>query len=404
MVATYRILPLQNPIQTYPWGSRTALAEFLGRPSPAATPQAELWMGAHPKAPSQVQQDDGSLLALDSLIARDPESILGHRTAARFSNQLPYLFKILAAEQPLSIQAHPDQTQALAGFERENRAGIPLDAPQRNFKDPHHKPECICALTPFWAMCGFRPILEMLTLFSSVNSERLAPLLRDLEQSPDSTGLKLFFGSMLTMPAADRRTIIAQAVEKARPLSYNNPVFRWLTALQKSYPDDMGIFAPILLNLIRLMPGQALFLPAGELHAYLHGVAIELMANSDNVLRGGLTPKYIDVQELLKTLNFAHHKLEVLTPETRGRTEKGYPTLATEFSLSVITVQEGAPHTSDNRESVEILLCVEGAATLRQGSPSPPLSLSKGASVLIPAAAGEYTLSGKAVVYKASVP
>ncbi len=399
-----RILFLENPIQTYAWGSHTALAELLGLPSPSSQPQAELWMGAHPKAPSKVILADSGFHLLNDIIAREPESLLGSRTASQFSNRLPYLFKVLAVEQPLSIQAHPSRSQARAGFDRENRLGIPLDAPHRNYKDDNHKPECICALTPFWALCGFRPIADMLTLFSTVRSEGMDPYLKRLEHQPDSSGLKDFFKTILSMTPEERRPVIAQAMKQAQPLAADNSVYRWMVELHQFHENDMGIFAPILLNLVRLSPGQALFLPAGELHAYLHGVAVELMANSDNVLRGGLTPKHVDVPELMKTLLFREQALEILLPEAMGKTEKVYRTPSTEFTLSVISVRDGIRHHSGARDSIEILLCVEGAAVLRQSDQAPPLPMAKGVSVCIPAAVGAYSVSGDAVIYKAAVP
>ena len=163
---------LENTVQTYAWGSHTAIADFLGKPSPSPDPWAELWMGAHPKASSRIQ-DKGRRVSLIDFIAQDPFSMLGESAAKKFKGQLPFLFKVLAAETPLSMQAHPDRTQAEEGFEREDRAGIPMDAPDRNYKDSNHKPECLCALTPFSALCGFRPIHDILEFFSKVLQEIL---------------------------------------------------------------------------------------------------------------------------------------------------------------------------------------------------------------------------------------
>ncbi|MFZ5572066.1 MAG: mannose-6-phosphate isomerase, class I [Thermodesulfobacteriota bacterium] len=399
-----RILFLENPIQPYAWGSRTALAELLGGPVPSPGPQAELWMGAHPKAPSEVILPDGSRRKLNELIAGDPVTFLGPETAARFSQQLPYLFKVLAVEQPLSIQAHPNRVQARLGFERENREEIPLDSPHRNYKDDHHKPECICALTPFWVLCGFRPIPEILDLFVPVAAAEINASLGRLEQQPGESGLREFCRGLLSMTPGERRPAIAGAVEKAGKLASGNPAYEWMLKLHEKYPDDMGVFAPFLLNLTCLQPGQALFLPAGRLHAYLRGTAMEIMANSDNVLRGGLTPKHIDVPELMKTLHFGEHPLELLLPERVSETEKIYPTPSVEFSLSVITVREGLPYLSGAGGSAEILLCIEGAAEIREDDRKPPLGMSKGAAVFVPAVVSTYSIRGRAVLYRASVP
>jgi len=198
-----RIGILQNTIQEYGWGSRTVIAELMGKPSPSASPQAELWMGAHPKAPSLVEID-GHSKSLIEVVAESPEAVLGKTVAGRFNNRLPYLFKVLAAAQPLSIQAHPDKTQAREGFEREEKAGIPLDAPERNYRDANHKPECICALTPFWALKGFRKVKDLTARMRSCCSKSLAEEIRTLERSPDSRGLKRFFESLLTL-SSDRR-------------------------------------------------------------------------------------------------------------------------------------------------------------------------------------------------------
>jgi mannose-6-phosphate isomerase len=394
---------MRNTIQPYAWGSRTAIAELRGEPSPAAEPQAELWIGAHPKAPSEVRFH-GRWVPLDELIAADPAGILGAAAAARFNGELPYLLKVLAAERPLSIQAHPSRDQARVGFARENRLKIPLDAPQRNYRDANHKPECICALTPFWALSGFRAPKEILARLAPVLPTQAAEALQDLARGDAGDGLKRFFVWLMTLPAAQRRPLVAAAAGQAAALADRDPAFDWVQRLQAEYPGDAGVLAPLMLNLVQLAPGEALFLPAGELHAYLQGVGIELMANSDNVLRGGLTPKHVDLPELLRVLTFAERRIEVLHPAPAGPCEGRYASPAEEFQLAVLSVDGRRTYSGPARRSVEILLCVEGEGRLGDSAGAGELALSRGQSALIPAAAGAYRLSGAGRFYKAGLP
>jgi mannose-6-phosphate isomerase len=400
----HTIRQLKNIIQPYAWGSRTALAELLDKPNLSAEPQAELWMGAHPKAPSRVMNQEDSEVRLDELIAAHPADILGSDIARRFDNRLPYLFKVLAAAEPLSVQAHPDREQARRGFERENRADIPLDAPYRNYRDANHKPECICALTPYWALCGFRPIDHILSLFNAILPSGLVSPIAALDQQRNRDGLKSFFSSLLTCPDEKQAVIIDEAVAKAGPLAGEKKEFQWLLKLVDAYGHDMGVFAPLLLNLVCLQPGQALYLGAGELHAYLEGMGIELMANSDNVLRGGLTPKHVDVPELVRTLTFEEKDLEILEATGVRDHEKQYRTPAEEFVLSVISTNASDRYASSSNRSVEILLCVDGQATISAPRQSQSVTFKKGDTFLVPAAAGPYTIAGPTTVYKAAVP
>ena len=398
-----RIGILKNTIQPYAWGSHTAIAELLGtRPEPD-TPQAELWMGAHPKAPSLVAVD-AEWVSLEELIERYPQEMLGRRTAVMFHNKLPFLFKVLAAAQPLSLQAHPSFTQARQGFERENAQGIPLDAPQRNYRDANHKPECICALTPFWALHGFRKIPEIIALGSRLGLAVFEDLLKVLRNRPDAQGLKSFFQALMTLSPAKRILLTDQAVKTALTFASEDPVYRWMGELGKAYPGDIGIFGPILLNLILLQPGQALYLPAAELHAYLEGTGIELMANSDNVLRGGLTPKHVDIAELLRVLNFEERTAHVLTPRTTAGGERVYECPAREFVLSTITVVSKTTYFSPTVRGIEILLCTAGAGKMTDQGTGEEIALPKGRAVLVPAAVKGYVLEGEAVVFKAAVP
>jgi mannose-6-phosphate isomerase len=393
-----RIFFLQNPIMYYAWGSKTAISRLLGRDHPAEQPQAELWMGAHPKAPSTVRWE-GRDVSLAELIADHPIQLLGAGTVERFGARLPYLFKVLAAAAPLSIQAHPNREQASLGFERENAAGIPLDAPHRNYRDDNHKPECICAVTHFWALNGFRRIDDMLGYF-----QRLEPSCLDDELTMLKGGnLKGFFESIMTLTPDCKRRVTSEIRDLAGSEEADDPVFRWITSLSRAYPGDIGILAPILLNLVCLQPGEAMYLSAGELHAYLEGTGIELMANSDNVLRGGLTPKHVDLPELLKVLTFDPRRLEILHPVPVGESESRYPCPVEEFVLSVIEVAEGRPHHSRQDRSVEILLCTAGSVTVVEDEDR-QTAVKKGVSFLVPASAPAYRIVGTGTLYKAAVP
>ena len=394
---------LKNTIQEYAWGSSRAIPDLLGQKNPEKKPQAELWMGAHPKAPSLVQYNGQWVSVLD-LINHNPKEILGKETAKNFDNKLPYLFKVLAAARPLSIQAHPNLHQARAGFQRENDQKIPLDASYRNYRDGNHKPECLCALTQFWALSRFRPISGMLSYLEIVCAQGLDSEIKDLKRQPTSDGLKRFYTALMSMDADRKNQVVAEALKQAQCFASDDPVFQWMLQLADDYPNDIGVLAPILLNLICLEPGQAIFLNAGELHAYLKGLGIELMANSDNVLRGGLTPKHVDVPELLRVLEFEDQDVTLLKPQTTIAAELVYPSPAKEFELSVITLSKGTPYHSPVDRSVEILICTRGKATLTDDSSQTETQLQQGVSALIPAAVERYAISGEGVCYKAAVP
>lgn len=398
-----RIGILQNTIQTYAWGSLTAIPELLNLPAPAETPQAELWMGAHPKAPSRVVCD-GKSKSLAGLIEKNPQDVLGEAVINKFGRQLPYLFKVLAAAKPLSIQAHPSLAQAKRGFKDENQKKVPLSAPERNYKDENHKPECICALSPFWALNGFRKISETLFRLKICCREGMKREIETLERYTNSIGLKRFFKALMTMESNRRQQVIQAALKEAQKRLDEDPAFQWMLSLHEEYPSDIGVLAPLFLNLVFLEPGQAMFLTAGEMHAYLDGVGIELMANSDNVLRGGLTPKHVDVPELLKILNFEERELNILSPRKISDHEIIYDSQADEFVLSVICPLEGKVYTSAKERGVEILLCTEGECTLTNLGNDEKTVIQKGVSVIVPAAVDQYRIIGKATLYKAAVP
>jgi len=397
-----RIARLKNPIQEYAWGSRTAIPSLMGLPVPSAKPAAELWLGAHPKAPSQVMVD-GRWMALNQLMERDPVSMLGKRAAETFSNTLPFLFKVLAAEGPLSIQAHPNLEQAQAGFERESHLAIPLDAPERNYKDPHHKPEILCAVTRFEALEGFRPPGELLDLLGRVCSGTLTDELALLKRASDDLGIKQLFVSINAMDPSRRDRLIESAMLNARRYLDEDPAFGWMVELGRTYPGDMGVLSPLFLNLVVLEAGEALYIPAGQLHTYLKGVGVELMANSDNTVRGGLTPKHVDMPELLRIVDFSPSPVQKILPRPGAPAERVYETPAEEFQLSMITVSDGITFISQKDRSVEIMICIEGKARIQDLRIGASETLGKGQSVLIPAAAGPYQIEGEATLYRAMV-
>ncbi len=269
---------ITNTPRDYAWGSTTAIADLLGT-SPSGGPEAELWLGAHPGSPARLTNGEGTV-----------ETLVG-------TNGLPFLLKVLAAASPLSLQAHPTPQQAREGFERENAEGVPLDAPHRNYKDAFHKPELIYAVSdPFRALCGFRAVAETRELLAALDDERIRPL---AERLVDDSSLRDVFEWLLSGAEG-----VEQVVAAASEQRLAGEEWRTARELAEAYPGDPGIAISLLLNNVSLSPGEVLYLPAGNIHAYLEGLGIELMASSDNVLRGGLTPKHVDVPELLKVLDF----------------------------------------------------------------------------------------------------
>ena len=394
------VLVLDNPIQNYAWGSHTAIAELLGRKAPSAQPEAELWIGAHPKAPSRIAEPRGKG-TLDRAIQDDPVGVLGSEVCDRFGNELPFLFKVLAAQEPLSIQAHPSQQQARSGWARENAEGIPLDAPRRNYRDLNHKPELLCALSPFLALKGFRPADEIVRGLEPIARPELAAATSRLAHEQTPTALRALFARLMTLEPEEREPLLRRAAAQAARRA-GEPAWQWLKQLLERHPGDVGALAPLYLNLVTLAPGQAFFLPSGELHAYLEGTALEIMANSDNVLRGGLTPKHVDVQELLATLVFDAHAPELVQLDENGPGEKVFRTPAREFELGFLEVGAGRPFTAPGGRGVEILLQLEGECRL--ASAGSALTLARGRSVLVPAALESYVLEGEGRVARARVP
>ncbi len=390
---------LTNTIQPYAWGSVTALPHLMGT-LPTGTPQAELWMGAHPAAP-RVDRGSG-LVPLDRVIAADPVNELGHSALRRFGPRLPFLLKLLAADAPLSIQVHPDMGRAATGYEAENALEIPLDSPYRNYRDSHHKPEMIVALTPFDGLCGFRPPGRCAELLDALRVDALAPFVRTLRTRPGGAALREVFTAFL---APDPHLLGAVADALVREADRDGPCrgdFGAYAAIARSHPGDQGLLPALMLAYVRLMPGEALFLGAGIPHAYLSGLGVEIMANSDNVLRCGLTPKHIDSTELLKVVRFTAPPTRVLSPTADDRSgEHVYPAPVDDFRLSRLFPHARGEARTLGGDAPQILLCTRGEARIG-GEGGTALTLRPGRAVYVPA--GErVTVTGDGAVFRATV-
>ncbi|MDV7137002.1 MULTISPECIES: mannose-6-phosphate isomerase, class I [Actinomycetes] len=365
---------LDGVVRPYAWGSRTAIAALRGMPTPSAHPEAELWFGAHPAAPAIVR-DDARENTLLEVIDADPRAELGTLCAERYDGRLPFLMKILAAEEPLSLQAHPSLQQAKEGFARENERGIDVGAPDRNYRDENHKPELVVALSEFHALAGFRDVRETVDLLRVLQVPELDSHLGMIAGQPDSQGLRALFTTWITSPESALSTLIPAVLAGAiRYLESGQDRFaaeaRTVLEIGENYPLDPGVLAVLLLNRVTLAPGEGLYLPAGNLHAYLWGTAVEVMANSDNVLRGGLTPKHVDVPELLRVLDFNPVAPDDIAPSIHTlNSELIYQTPAAEFRLSKVELDgTGLRRPSSILFDVpgpQILLCTTGSIELR---------------------------------------
>ncbi len=357
---------LTNTVRPYAWGSTTAIPDLLGTP-PTGEPQAEMWMGAHPGAPSSVERGAGALL-LPDVISADPEGELGPEAVRAFGPRLPFLLKLLAAASPLSLQVHPDLEQARQGFADEEARGVPLQAAGRNYKDPNHKPELICALTPFDGLCGFRSTKEAADLLSALDVDGLKPYVDVLRAAPEGEALREVLTAVLTADRDEIAGTVAEAADAAAALAGAGPhaqSYAAYTSIARHYPGDPGVIAAMLLNHVRLQPGEALYLGAGVPHAYLDGLGVEIMANSDNVLRCGLTPKHVDVPELLRIVRFEPGEPAVLRPEAGPDGEEHYEVPVDEFRLSRHVLDPGGAACRLDARTPQILLCTAGTVVLR---------------------------------------
>jgi mannose-6-phosphate isomerase len=377
---------LDSPVRGYAWGSRTAIAALQGRPTPSPGPEAELWLGAHPSAPS---------------VLADSGQRLDEALAGAGAPRLPFLLKVLAAAQPLSLQAHPDAAQAAAGFAAEEAAGVPRDAPNRTYVDAHHKPELLVAVEEFDALCGFRPPAESAALLAALDVPELAPIVAALRGPDPEEALRTAVTAILLHP--DPKGLVA-AVAPAALASAGAAGLA--SELADRYPDDVGVVLALLLNRVTLAPTEAVFMPAGNLHAYLRGVGVEIMAASDNVIRGGLTPKPVNVKELLRILRF-----EVLVdPVVRPVEVPGWPGVVTwpvpvrDFTLYRAVVPEGgAAGGGEVRlpgRGPRVVLCLRGSVTADDGAG--PVTLTGGRAAFAAAGAGPVVVTGSGEVYEAA--
>lgn len=389
------VLALDGVIRRYAWGSATAIPQLLGQ-VPDGEPVAELWLGAHPDDPAGVPGLDTTL---DKLIAADPPALLGTRVTEAFDGQLPFLVKILAAAKALSIQVHPTADQARAGYAGEDAAGIPRQAPNRNYRDRNHKPELLCALTPFDALCGFRPAADTLRLIDAFGLDELAEVGR-LLAGPD--GLRAAFTHVLTL---DDPSALVDAVVKRAPAVGGE----WAGAAGAvaiagaDFPGDRGAVLALLLNHVRLEPGEAIYLGAGNVHCYLRGTAVEVMANSDNVLRCGLTPKHVDVDELVKITDFTP-LLQPRCPTTdvpMGHGAFGFEVPIDDFAVMAVDLDAFGGTVAIGDTGPHILLCTDGASRVEAGGAA--VGLQPGRAAFVAARDEALTVSGTGTVYAVTV-
>jgi len=397
---------IEGALQHYAWGHPTAIAEIRGV-SPSGEPEAEYWLGAHPRNPSVViDERPGPSLTLDRLIGVQPEHWLGAAVMGRFG-ELPFLFKVLAAQTPLSLQAHPDKEQALAGFEREEQAGIDPSAFERSYRDQNHKPELVCALARFEAKCGFRPLAATQRLLGLFDDQRVDPLRQclaarneDQERAPateiddEAAILGDTLQWLLHLSGAETEHLVDGLVAGAERLLSRDEKgaeteflaeLEWTVRINNDFPGDVGVAVALLLNHLTLEPGEALFLEAGVLHAYLSGTVVELMANSDNVLRCGLTSKHIDVAGLLQVLVLSTGVPEV--QRASGPVHR-FTVPVPEFAL---TRYSGAEVVHRCRvDGPEIVFVTSGSAMLMAGGRR--VDLGPGESVAVAAADEGYDL------------
>ncbi|HPG85515.1 MAG TPA: mannose-6-phosphate isomerase, class I [Spirochaetales bacterium] len=404
------IYVLENTVQHYAWGSNDALPALLGKENPSGEPWAELWMGAHPRAPSvAVDPSTGARKPLDALIAAAPGATIGADVARRFGGELPFLFKLLSAARPLSVQAHPSKRKAEHGFAREESKGIPIDAAERNYKDPNHKPETVVALTSFEGLCGFRLIEAIVDATRLLAPDDWERLIGRLAVDPCKLELSSFIYMIMSIDGEHKARRLSYARSRSERIVADEPrgsgrsrLFSWVLRLMDEYPNDIGALAPLALNLFELSPGEAINLPPGEPHAYLRGTAAEIMANSDNVLRGGLTSKHVDIPEFISTLGFDSAIIEPLEPTLGDDGFYAYPCGVPDYSLSRAEVS-GTLTFGGRPETPEILLCVDGEVSLEAGSGA-SIELPRGASAFVCADERAYAVSGSGAIYRAGVP
>ncbi len=374
--------PLMGKFRHYDWGSRDTIPRILGL-EPTGEPVAEYWLGAHPSSPSTL--DD---LCLDELITNDP-SVVGDNARTHFEGRLSFLIKLLSAARPLSLQAHPTLPQAQAGYDAENVAGIALDAPDRTYRDPWDKPELLIAVTPFDALVGFRDPAHSIELFEALGvSSATLSLLDALRLRSGSAAMAELFLNLL-VPDEQRQDALVEVVSAAvTHVDDEGEVglfARTAVELDEHFPNDTSLLAALLLNRVHLEPGEAVHLEPGTMHAYLSGTGVEVLGNSDNVLRGGLTSKYIDAPGLVQVVDFTAVEMHPMSPVPRGDGLWYYPAEEAAFAAWRLDLMPGREVTCPAYTSARILLVTEGGLTLADGTGH--LTLARGQAAWL--AAGE---------------
>ena len=399
-----QIFPLCGQVQHYSWGGCDFIPNLLEMKNRGHRPFAEYWLGAHPQAPSDVILPDGKRIPLPKLIENAPSFYLGTRTFDRFK-QFPYLFKILDVRNMLSIQVHPSKSEAEKGFARENAAGIKLDAPERNYKDANHKPEMMVALGNFWLLHGFLP------------KERLIPVLMKIPEFSsflpvfEKDGYQALYQQVMELHQNEVDKKLSSLTNRILPLYQNKTLKKYDPAYwaakavlgSNSAHFDRGIFSIFFFNIVELNPGEAVFQDAGLPHAYLEGQNMEIMANSDNVLRGGLTPKYMDVPELLKKIKFEPTVPQIIPGHlTQGGMERIYPCSVPDFRISRIEISSGKEYASQS-SSPEILMMLQGTAVLKGRTAEIPIKQG-GSAIIFCGEDYQVITPDHAVLFKAAVP
>ena len=393
---------LEPARQQYAWGSTSAIPELLGVADDGA-PWAEAWDGSHPAGPARVTGGD----ALSELIDAEPERLLGEDIIWRFGRRLPFLLKLIAPERPLSLQVHPSQAQAAEGYALEEEAGIALDHPARNYKDTNHKPEMVLALTRFQAVAGFRAPRRAVEVLAGLDSVLARRMRRTLRLNPTRYGIRQVFSDVVsaaTRPSPEEiDELVAEiSVRFEAGMSPSLRVDSNVLKMAGTFAGDPGIAAALLLNPVTLQPGEALFVPAGSVHAYISGLGVEVMASSDNVLRAGLTPKHIDVPEMLACVDYVAAPPVRPAPEYLSRATRAYYAPVDDFELMVTTVVAADGRLPVPGRGPRILLAVEGAMTLVTQADSQ--TLAQGEAVFIGADERSLSVEGEGTLIQADVP
>lgn len=393
---------LDGARQSYDWGSRTAIPQLLGAEADGR-PWAELWLGAHPAGPTRLASGD----TLASLLESSPDRLLGEDVVRRFGPQLPYLLKIIAPDKALSLQVHPSVAQAQEGYELENQAGIPLDAPARNYRDTNHKPEMVLALSQFEAVAGFRAPRRAAEVLGGLDSGLARRIRRGLRLNPTRFGIRQVFSELVSADTRPSAQDVTELVEELRQRleageSPSHRVDANALTMAQAFPGDSGIAAALLLNPVTLRPGEALFVPAGAVHAYISGLGVEIMASSDNVLRAGLTSKHIDVPAMLACVDYVAAPPVRPAPEYLSRATRAYYAPVDDFELMVTTIVPEDDRLALPGRGPRIVLALEGATTATTSAGS--AELTAGQALFVGADERTLWLEGHGTVVQADVP